>query len=427
MPAFNKRAYLQGLPLAPGNARFFSASSSFGRVQVTRNFQNYANAPTRTEHVIAILAHVVGVPGNGCARRVTSQQRVVAGGQPRAMAFEDEIVFLGTDPKGNRILSKCTTCVFASDGGACGSLPRQGPWLPPPPPPAPLVQAAPLPMLQQPAQAQAQQNPPRPSRNVQQPQHARHISGASEDSLGSATSFHFNLAGRQPSPDPDYQPGRPIGPSNRPNTRRRGQPPPRPQPHQRDPSEQFYDAPGSPMRDIQPTPPPQQLHGIPGHLRTFGVREFSPVPTEGDPRLRQLTARNLRRVPGVDIPAEWGLGDTTGYLEEDQTRSEYQAQLDESREAALRDINSRRRAMARARVVGIDTVERELEEELQRVLQEQSDDAFASKMREFDWMHGRRKDDDDRDRNGGGGGFKGGEFNPGPAAQARAAAAGYRY
>ena len=48
---------------------------------------------------------------------------------------------------------------------------------------------------------------------------------------------------------------RAIGPSNRLNTRRYGQLPLRPQPYQRDPSKQFYNALGSPIQDIQPTTP----------------------------------------------------------------------------------------------------------------------------------------------------------------------------
>jgi hypothetical protein len=419
MPAFNKATHLNSLPLVTV-ARYHNATSAHGRVPANRNLQSYAQPPTRTEHRIAILAHVVGVPGTGCQRRAASASNAAAGRPPRVMEFEDEIVYIGTDPRGNPVLRKCTTCEYASDGGACGSVPVQGPLIPPPPPPAPLVQ-----------QPQAgPSRPSRPSRNASRPQHQRQESGASAasaDSLGSATSYHFNLAGRLPSPDPDYRPGRDIGPTpRRPATRQQAQaqrphpaqqpqqpqhaqPPQNPQPHQRAGSgTPFYDAPGSPMHDPDEGFNVNQ-HGIPPHLRTFGVREFSPIPSENDPQhRRRLTERNLRQVPGVDFPAEWAPGDTTGYFEEDQTRSEYRSLLDNQREARLRDINSRRRALARARTVGLDAAERELQEELERLLQEQSDDVLGSKMKEHQWMHKKRDDGNGKPGGAGGAGGMGG-------------------
>ena len=137
MPAFAKIPYLQGLPTTNLSRRHSASSTIPGAANqlVLAQLQQYPTPPTRNEHIVAILAHTRGVPGQGCAR-------VGRGG---VCQFQDTVVFTGLIPgRQTRVLNKCTNCHFAADGTQCGAVLVGGGGNLPPPLPPPQVQATSL-------------------------------------------------------------------------------------------------------------------------------------------------------------------------------------------------------------------------------------------------------------------------------------------
>jgi len=125
-----------------------SGSQAAGRRVLPQIAQYPLPWPTRNEHILAILVHTRGVPGQGC-------QRVAHG---NTCQFQDTIVYLGVNPNtGARLIVKCTNCHFATDGAACGAILTAGNTPPPPPPLAPPIPAivSPVPVLPLPVQRHA--------------------------------------------------------------------------------------------------------------------------------------------------------------------------------------------------------------------------------------------------------------------------------
>ena len=261
--------------------------------------------PSRNEHILAILAHSRGVPGQNC-------QRVLRG---NVCQFQSTVVYLGTNPStGARLMTKCTNCHYAADGAACGAIPLAGNAPPPPPPAAPIPAALAAPP--QPVQQQEQQ--------YRQSVGSSGISG----SLYSARS--------RPSPEASRAQQQVRDPSLfAPQTPPRGG---------------FSDPAEAASRN--PSPSLNDVAGVRGRGRPMD-------PITGTPSYDRLTARAVGQVrdgrPDFEVNSSV-LYDTV--VDDGEV-----GEKDSVREAGLRDINSRAQALLRAKQVGLAQALEELEKE----------------------------------------------------------------
>lgn len=112
MPAFSKANFISSLPIISPSRRFSEDSARAGQL-VHPSLNQFQKPPTRSEHIVAILAHSRGELGTGC-------ERVASG---KRCEFSDTIILM-TLLNGVRVVAKCTNCHFASDSKVqCGAVP----------------------------------------------------------------------------------------------------------------------------------------------------------------------------------------------------------------------------------------------------------------------------------------------------------------
>lgn len=115
MPAFSKANFISSLPIISPSRRFSEDSARAGQL-VHPSLNQFQKRPTRSEHIVAILAHSRGELGTGC-------ERVASG---KRCEFSDTIILM-TLLNGVRVVAKCTNCHFASDSKVqCGAVPANG-------------------------------------------------------------------------------------------------------------------------------------------------------------------------------------------------------------------------------------------------------------------------------------------------------------
>ena len=111
MPAFSKANFISNLPVVSATRRFSEDSTRAGQL-VHASLNQFAKPPTRSEHIVAILAHSRGELGTGCGRAASGKR----------CEFSDTVV-LTTLLNGVRAVAKCTNCHFASDSKVqCGAV-----------------------------------------------------------------------------------------------------------------------------------------------------------------------------------------------------------------------------------------------------------------------------------------------------------------
>jgi len=92
-------------------------------------------------------------------------------------------------------------------------------------------------------------------------------------------------------------------------------------------------------------------------------------------------------------------GDTEGYLEEDSEAFGVRGTVEER----LRDFNSRKLALARAKRIGADAAIKELDEELENFLSKNGSEAREERRKAWEKFYGtkRPRDEDNDDDEGG--------------------------
>lgn len=113
----SKAAILLGIPVHPqaGQRTHHVDSAKYPGQAVRTNPSLYPQAPTRNEHIVAILLHTRGVPGMGCRRDRGNLKRQFS-----------ECIVAPYDQNGNQLVAKCSNCHFAADGTPCGAVPQGG-------------------------------------------------------------------------------------------------------------------------------------------------------------------------------------------------------------------------------------------------------------------------------------------------------------
>jgi len=94
-------------------------------------------------------------------------------------------------------------------------------------------------------------------------------------------------------------------------------------------------------------------------------------------------------------------GDTEGYFDEDVDSQAFG--IGPAMEERLRDINSRKQALTRAKQVGLEQAELEMNKELEDFLKDNGTEAQEEKRKGWEKLLGKRRRDDEDDNGGFGG------------------------